>query len=227
MRYRQKKRLLIAVISFAAIAAGACLIALWPSGGRYQPHSLPVREPSVTPSLPAAASSGATPPVFARSVPTEILIPAIGVDAKIVPVYDPCITPTNCPLNLTPLGQSQSLTGWWGGLPNNPQKSYSPGQAGPAVIVGHVNWAGVGPLVFANLYKLQQGDQIKVILQSGKTVTFTVDFLQDIYKTAFPTASVYGPTPYPSLRLVTCTGTLLSTGHYDHNEIVYATEAAA
>lgn len=225
---RQKRWLILFLVAAAAIVGGTFLVT-WPSGGNgYKPHSLPVREPSTTPVIPVPASSGVTPAVFARSVPTEIKIPAIGVDARIVPIYDPCITPTNCPLDLTPLGQTTNLAGWWAGQQGSPKDSFSPGQAGPAVIVGHVNWAGVGPLVFANLNKLQQGDQIQVVLQSGKTVTFTVDFLQDISKSVFPTASVYGATPYPSLRLVTCTGTLLQSGplagHYDSSEIVYATE---
>lgn len=223
MRLNRQKRWAAFAFIVALMVAGVCLIAFWPSGG-YKPHSLPVRAPSTTPVIPAPASSGVTPAVYARSVPTEIKIPAIGVDAKIVPVYDPCLSPANCPLDLTPLGQMQNLAGWWAGVPGNAQQSYSPGQAGPAVIVGHVNWAGVGPLVFANLSKLVQGDKIMVYLSSEKVVTFTVDFTQDVYKTAFPTAAVYGSTPYPALRLVTCTGTLLSTGHYDRNEIVYATE---
>lgn len=224
MRLNRRTRWAALAFIVALMVAGVCLIAFLPSGGGYKPRSLPVRAPSTTPAAPAKASPGVTPAVFARSMPTEIKIPAIGVDARIVPVYDPCISTANCPLDLTPLGQTQNLAGWWDGIPGNAQQSYSPGQAGPAVIVGHVNWAGVGPLVFANLDKLVQGDQIQVVLQSGQTVQFVVSFTQDVYKTAFPTAAVYGPTPYPSLRLVTCTGTLLSTGHYDHNEIVYATE---
>jgi hypothetical protein len=42
----------------------------------------------------------------------------------------------------------------------------------------------------------------------------------------FPTISVYGPTPTPQLRLITCGGTFdPQTGHYLSNIVVYATLA--
>ena len=226
MTHRQKRNYILAIISFSVIVAGVCLIILWPTGGKYTPRSLPVRAPSATPSI-TPASPGDSPQIFSRSNPTEIIIPAINVDARITKVYSPCISSSNCPVDLSPLGTSQNLAGWWAGYgPSSPAKSYAPGQLGPAVIVGHVNWTGVGELVFAHLDKLVANDHIIVKLADGKSVTFIVGYTQDIYKTQFPTQAVYGPTPVPSLRLITCTGTLLSTGHYDHNLVVYATELA-
>ena len=226
MTYRQRRNWIALAIVACAMVAGVCLIALWPSGGNgYRPRSLPVTGPSTTPASEAPASPGATPSVLPRTEPVEVLIPAIHVDARITNVYSPCLTSTNCPVDLSPLGTTQNLAGWWAGFSSsNPGKSYSPGQLGPAVLVGHVNWTGVGPLVFANIDQLVANDQIIIKLANGKSLTFVVSYSQHIDKTAFPTASVYGPTPWPSLRLVTCTGTLLSTGHYDQNEIVYATE---
>ena len=42
-------------------------------------------------------------------------------------------------------------------------------------------------------------------------------------KATFPTSDVYGSTPTPSLRLITCDGTFdRSTGHYVDNLIVFA-----
>ncbi|MDQ4130605.1 MAG: class F sortase, partial [Actinomycetota bacterium] len=44
-----------------------------------------------------------------------------------------------------------------------------------------------------------------------------------VAKEAFPTARVYGNTPGPELRLITCGGVFDSTsGHYRDNVIVYA-----
>jgi Sortase domain len=226
MTYRQKRNWIALAIVAASMVAGICLFFLWPSNGNgYKPRTLPVRAPSTTPVAPALASPGATPTVYARSAPTEIIIPAIHVDAPIVNVYSPCITSDNCPIDLTPLGTAKNLAGWWAGYSSSdPSISHSPGQLGPAVLVGHVNWTGVGNLVFANIDMLKPGDQIIIKIASDKSVTFVVSYSQAILKTAFPTASVYGPTPWPSLRLVTCTGTLLDTGHYNQSEIVYATE---
>ena len=47
--------------------------------------------------------------------------------------------------------------------------------------------------------------------------------MQQVPKTAFPTASVYGKLPYAGLRLVTCGGVFdPATGHYLSDVIVYA-----
>jgi hypothetical protein len=44
-------------------------------------------------------------------------------------------------------------------------------------------------------------------------------------KDRFPTQAVYGPTPDPELRLITCGGAFdYATGHYLSNIVVYATE---
>jgi hypothetical protein len=49
-----------------------------------------------------------------------------------------------------------------------------------------------------------------------------------VSKNAFPTQAVYGPTPGPTLRLITCDGAFDSaTGHYADNLIVFAVKAAA
>ena len=42
-------------------------------------------------------------------------------------------------------------------------------------------------------------------------------------KADFPTARVYGRTPGPTLRLITCSGTFdRATGHYLDNTVVFA-----
>jgi hypothetical protein len=226
MTYRRKRNIILAVISFAVIAAGVCLIVLWPSGSQYTPRSLPVRAPSTTPAASAPASSGASPQIYTRSQPTEIIIPAIGVDAQVIPVYDP-----GGVLQTPPLSE-QNVTGWWAGVPGDPQQSYAPGQRGPAVIVGHINSYAAGDLVFANLDKLVLGDAIRVKLADGNMVTFEVSYPQETLKTQFPTQAVYGPTSEPTLRLITCGGQFDSTpgtseyGHYLDNYIVYATEVS-
>lgn len=199
----------------------------------YQPKSKPVAAPSAVPSLAgSAASPGASAPtVLARSVPVEVKIPAIGVDARIVPVYDPGGVLQAPPLT----GAGASEVGWWAGIQGDPQKSYSPGQAGPAVLVGHVNSSAIGDLVFAHLTSLKAGDTATVILASGQQVTFTFQSMQEISKAewasgdtlaAQTTREVYGASPVPALRLITCGGSFdPSTGHYRDNIIAYLTEA--
>jgi sortase (surface protein transpeptidase) len=108
-----------------------------------------------------------------------------------------------------------NLTGWY-------EYGPTPGQSGNSVILGHVDSA-TGISVFYYLRYLHAGNKIYVTLADGQVATFAVDGLQKVAKDAFPTASVYGKSSYPSLRLITCGGTFdEATGHYLDNIIVYA-----
>ena len=79
--------------------------------------------------------------------------------------------------------------------------------------------------MFWNLRLLKPGDLVTV---KPAGVTFAVTAVTQVAKTSFPTSDVYGPTPGPELRLVTCGGTFDSaTGHYLSNLIVYATAVKA
>jgi hypothetical protein len=196
-----------------AVAGGTFALAAPRS---HQPPSLPRTAPSVAPS----ASPLVVPPKVAagipRSVPVSLSIPAIGVsDATVVPEGT-----TDGALDVPPLSGPQAYdVGWWDG-------GNTPGQDGPAVLVSHVNSAAMGNLTFANLDEMKAGEAAEVTLADGATVWFTVTGSQEVSKTAFPTQQVYGPTPDPTLRLITCGGTFdSSTGHYDDNLIVYLTES--
>ncbi|WP_327087274.1 class F sortase [Nonomuraea sp. NBC_01738] len=157
-------------------------------------------------------------PVFAeaaetlkKSVPTTISIPDIGVkNAPIAPVG---LNPDQT-VEVPPLSKPD-LVGWYKHRP-------TPGEAGPAVLLGHVDAYGK-PAVFAKAGTLEQGDTISVKRQDGSTATFEVDAIERVDKDAFPTGKVYGPTSTAELRLVTCGGAFdQATGHYEDNIIVYA-----
>jgi sortase (surface protein transpeptidase) len=192
----------------AAIAGGALVVTMRP----YVPPSLPAPPAAAASSQkagPAAPSARAVP----RTVPTRVIIPAIGVNAAITPEG----TGSSGALNMPPL-TAGNLAAWWDG-------GAAPGQDGPAVIAGHVDSAQAGPLVFWNLRLLKPGDTVKV---EPAGVTFTVTSVTQFTKSAFPTTKVYGPAPGPELRLITCGGTFdYATGHYLSNVIVYARETTA
>jgi hypothetical protein len=77
--------------------------------------------------------------------------------------------------------------------------------------------------VFYDLDELAPGDEVSVAMSDGTTLHFTVRRSERAPKKAFPTADVYGPTPTPELRLITCDGSFdRSTGHYVDNLIVFA-----
>jgi sortase (surface protein transpeptidase) len=180
--------------------------ALPPAAASVIPVSVKTTVPKVTPT--AAASRPGR--VLARSVPLRLRIPAIGVQAPVTTVG----LNANDTVQVPPLND-HNLAGWY-------EYGPSPGQRGPAVLLGHVD-SVTGISVFFHLKDLRKGDKIYITLADGKTATFAVDGLQRASKTAFPTSAVYGKLSYAGLRLITCGGTFdPTTGHYADNIIVYA-----
>jgi len=165
--------------------------------------------PSVTTVAPKLHKDATVRPL-AKSEPVSIRIPAISVDAPVQKVGDNADGTVQVP----PLS-NHNLAGWY-------EYGPTPGQVGSAVILGHVDsYQGIS--VFYYLKDLKAGDKVYVTLADGKTATFDVDGVQKVVKTSFPTASVYGKSDYPSLRLITCGGYFdEATGHYLDNIIVYA-----
>jgi hypothetical protein len=145
--------------------------------------------------------------------PVRIEIQAIGVRAPVIPLGLNSDRTLQVP---TDFGDA----GWWAGGPR-------PGERGPAVIAGHVD-SRTGPAVFFRLGDLRSGDQIVVVRRDGSRTRFRVQRSERYPKADFPTAKVYGPTPRPALRLITCGGDFdRSTGHYLDNTVVYAGLSAA
>jgi LPXTG-site transpeptidase (sortase) family protein len=140
----------------------------------------------------------------------SLTIPVIGVKTQLVS------------LGLTVGGalqvpSSAQVAGWYTGSPR-------PGGIGSAIIVGHID-SLTGPGVFFRLPELRSGDQVYVRRADGTLVKFRVTAVQTYSKDHFPTQAVYGPTPDPELRLITCGGAFdAATGHYLSNIVVYATE---
>jgi hypothetical protein len=163
------------------------------------------------PAPPGSASAAAPPPGGVQ--PARIRIPAIGVDAPVVDLGLEANRTLEVPADT-------DATGWWSG-------GTKPGAAGPAVVVGHID-SESGPAVFYRLRQLEGGDRVEVVGVDGTVVPFTVDGLLTTAKDAFPTASVYGPTEGPALRLVTCGGEFdEGSQHYVDNTIAYASYGTA
>jgi LPXTG-site transpeptidase (sortase) family protein len=164
---------------------------------------------SVTTAPPRLAQDPQAEPLT-RSVPVSIRIPGISVSAPVMEVGKDADGTVQVP----PL-DAHNLTGWYRYGP-------TPGQRGPAVILGHVD-SLTGISVFYYLKDLHAGDKVYVTLADGKVAPFVVDGVQKVAKDAFPTAAIYGKAGYPSLRLITCGGAFdQATGHYVDNIIVYA-----
>lgn len=140
--------------------------------------------------------------------PVRVRIPRAGVDSVLVRVGRAADGTMALP---RPAGHA----GWYAEGPR-------PGQPGPAVIIGHVV-LGRRPSVFFRLHELRAGDLVYVERADRSTARFRVTRLTRVPKTRFPTELVFAPTLEPSLRLVTCGGSVdFATGSHRDNVIVYA-----
>lgn len=186
--------------------------------------ALAVRSQSDPPVPPAAAGSpvpveqtlpGAVRPagplVLPASEPTGLAIPAIGVTSEIRPLG---LNPDRT-LQVPPLS-GDSYAGWY-------RHSPTPGQVGPAVILGHVDSEQDGPGVFFKLGALRPRDTVAVTRADRTVAVFRVERVVRYPKARFPTAEVYGNTDRPALRLITCGGRFdPSALSYEDNVVAYA-----
>lgn len=156
---------------------------------------------------PDAPLTGGTARVPAGLEPTRLTIPRIGVDTGLVRLGLAADGTAEVPT-------SAAVAGWYIGGP-------APGQVGPAVLAGHVD-SRTGPGVFFRLSALRSGDTFAVRRGDGRQVRFTVTAVERVAKAAFPTARVYGPTPFAEIRLVTCGGRFdTEQRHYQDNVVVF------
>jgi sortase (surface protein transpeptidase) len=195
-----------AALALLVLALVACGEAPSPRPSAPAPAPTPSGHRPTSTTVTTALARGAAPPV-------RIRIPAIGVSAAVVR------------LGLNRDGTLQvpadfGVTGWFTGGP-------APGETGPAVIAGHID-SRRGPAVFYRLHALRPGDLVAVERTDGTTVQFAVQDTAQYPKRAFPTEAVFGPSPDPLLRLITCGGTFdRSRRSYRDNVVVTARLASA
>lgn len=203
---RPSRAALIVAVSVLLVAVAIAVLS-WPSGRSVgePPERLGSVPSSTTPSPilstpilqpPAVQAPSSAPP----GVPVRVTVARVGIDSALEP------------LGLLADGSLESPAkwaeaGWYA-------RGIRPGAVGPAVIAGHVD-STEGPAVFYRLRELRPGDGIAVRDATGAVRTFTVTDVKEYPKDRFPTASVYGPTVLPVLRLVTC------TGDFDHTARSY------
>jgi hypothetical protein len=146
-------------------------------------------------------------PTEGSGPPTQVRIPSLKVTSALES------------LSLDSAGELASpqdfhKAGWYA-------EGVAPGDIGPAVIAGHVD-SKTGPAVFFGLRQLTPGALVEVE-RDGRWLEFTVTAVERYSKASFPSVKVYGPTPGPELRLITCGG-VFDTRHnaYRDNVVVYA-----
>lgn len=162
--------------------------------------------------LPSFAPVEVKGPILEKSEPVTLSIPAIGVTDS--PILDMGIGADGL-VETPPLNDTKS-SGWY-------DRSPTPGELGPSILLGHVDSAANGPSVFYDLGKLQPGDDIEVAREDGTIAVFKVEGVREYSKAEFPTRTVYGNLDHAGLRLITCGGAFNeSSGHYESNVIAFA-----
>lgn len=147
---------------------------------------------------PALLKGSSTVPVLHPAVkvpnldrsPKRLIIPAIGVDAKVESRGLDSHRNMDTPADFHDVA-------WYNRGPK-------PGEPGNALINGHVNW-WTGDAVFTHLSRLRAGDEIRVVRGDGISLVFKVTGTQTVDANA-RVASLFAASDRPTLTLITCTG---------------------
>ncbi|MCM2675404.1 class F sortase [Alkalicoccobacillus plakortidis] len=139
--------------------------------------------------------------------PVEIRIPSLGVEANIEDVGV---------LDNGQMGVPEDVdgVGWF-------EPGTNPGAIGNSVMAGHVD-SRTGPAVFFELEDLVEGDEIIVMDDEGKELTFEVKSKESYDRNDAPINDIFGATDTRSLNLITCSGTFnREVGTHDERLVVY------
>jgi hypothetical protein len=198
------------VLAFAAVAAVVV-------GSGFLVRGLTLADPVPPPVPPAWASrvvggGGHRALPMGYAPPVRVSIARVGIQADVLAVG----LGRDGAVGVPPAGKPL-MAAWY-------DRGPTPGQAGPAVITGHVDsrYAPGNRAAFYELGAVRPGDDVDVVRADRRVAVFRVDSVALVPKSGFPTRDVYGPTGYAALRLITCGGHYDRRTGYADNVIVYA-----
>lgn len=163
-----------------------------------------------------------------HSAHARLVIPRLGVHARLVAtgaVGKPGTATLTIPSDI-------HTVGWWDGKVTQGATTIktaapAPGDAGVAIIAGHVDSAAAGPGALYHLGHLEVGDRIRIVGLHRRTTTWIVRSRPRLTRKASLPQALFKTTGRPRLALVTCGGPFdAATGHYRDNLIAWATPAA-
>jgi LPXTG-site transpeptidase (sortase) family protein len=140
----------------------------------------------------------------------RLSIPAIGVDSVIEYVGLKDDGTMDVPLN-------PRNVGWL-------RTGSRVGDRGNSVIAGHLDWYGIGPVVFWNLGKLKPGDMVYIYTSLNTKLSFRVTDTAVYPLNDYPRERVFGNNNQANLNLITCSGSFdRSSASYDKRLVVFTT----
>lgn len=197
---------LVAFLGMAAVVAFGLASSLGAPGSEAGGRGAPASEP--TTNRPSTTSATPTPTPIGRSAPVRIDVPAMKLEKKLGR------------LGLSKDGQTLELPrkpkkpGWY-------EKSATPGEIGPTVVIGYIEAGPDRPGVFRRLDDLREGNAIYVTRADGLVAAYRVDAIKSYRPAKLPVKKIYGATDHSALRIVTCGGSLKKAKRAA-NVVVYA-----
>lgn len=166
----------------------------------------------VTPAITSTPSPAPVPAVQQSQVaePQTLTIPKLNVQTSVEQVGQDAGGRMDVPTGVDNVG--------WYSL------GFKPGEAGNAVIDGHLDTVTGAPAVFFYLDRLTAGDQVMVTDKNGKNLTFEVTNVQSYPFDQVPLQDIFGPNDKPRLNLITCIGVWDRINRNYSNRLVVYTE---
>ncbi len=144
----------------------------------------------------------------AAGVPTTLTIPSLSVNAPVERVGLDANGNMDVP-------KEPFNTAWYEPGPR-------PGQRGNAVIAGHVDYRGIGKVVFARLNEMKAGDQVFVTGDNGVRQRFIVTSVEVFFTDAAPLDRIFGASGTANLNLISCIGDFdPASESYDRRIVVF------
>ena len=167
------------------------------------------REAAATGAAPRSSDGPAPSPVV-DATPVRLVIPSIGVDARIE------AQGLDAGRNLATPDDYRDVA-WYDRGPR-------PGEPGNAIVNGHVNW-WTGDAVFTRLSAVRPGDLVRVVRADGTVLTFRVTSRQTVDANA-RIASLFAPEAKSTLTLITCSGIWNPFSQSDTQRLLVSTTLA-
>jgi sortase (surface protein transpeptidase) len=142
------------------------------------------------------------------SAPSSITIPAIDIEAEVVPVVSED--------GVLGVPEEPWVAGWW-------QDGASPGGAEGAVLLdAHVDSIAFGPGPFSRVTELEPGDLATITVADGSAFTYRVQDVTSYTKADLPYEQLFSQAGPERLVFVTCGGRYLGPdeGGYESNVVV-------
>jgi len=140
------------------------------------------------------------------ALPTSVDIPALGVHATHLM---PLGLDKNGVIETPPLSQPMTL-GYY--TRSSPPCVPGPNKV-PFALIGHIDGNKQRGVLY-NLKNLKPGDTVTIGLDNGQHCTYRINRLAEYGKHNVPFNDVWGPTPDPQIRVVSCGGRYIGPPDY-------------